>query len=98
MSLKHHLNFITSSVQLVLMRHRGKSGGNSQRKIAQNDILTKLAIEGLRSRITRQKIGGGGQIRTVDAADMSRVDIDPKLLELLTEVLLEATVGDIREP
>jgi len=51
----------------------GGLDGKIGRKTTQNDILTKLAIEGLRARITRGKVGGGGQIRTVDAADMSRV-------------------------
>ena len=51
----------------------GNSGGVSLRKNTQNDILIKLAIEGLRARGTRGKVGGGGQIRTVDSADMSRV-------------------------
>ena len=42
--------------------------------------------------------GGGGQIRTVDAADMSRVDTDSNLLDLLTEILLETSAGDSLEP
>jgi hypothetical protein len=51
----------------------GSSGGVSLRKNTQNDILIKLAIEGLTARHSREKVGGGGQIRTVDSADMSRV-------------------------
>jgi len=47
---------------------------------------------------SRGRIGGGGQSRTVDAADMSRVDTKPNLLELLTELLLEASVGDNQDP
>jgi integrase len=51
----------------------GNSGGNSLRKNTQNDILIKLAIEGLTARSIKEKIGGGGRSRTYDAADMSRV-------------------------
>ena len=51
----------------------GDSGGISPRKTAQNDILLKLAIEGLRARNERGNVGGGGRSRTYDAADMSRV-------------------------
>jgi hypothetical protein len=51
----------------------GRSGGVSLRKNTQNDILVKLAIEGLRTRDTREKVGGGEWSRTTDAADMSRV-------------------------
>ena len=47
---------------------------------------------------SRGRVGGGGQSRTVDAADMSRVDTKPNLLELLTELLLEASVGDNQDP
>ena len=39
------------------------------------------------------KLGGGGQSRTVDAADMSRVDTTSNLLELLTELILGASLG-----
>ena len=39
------------------------------------------------------KFGGGGRNRTYDAADMSRADSDPNLLELLTELLLEPGAG-----
>ena len=41
----------------------------------------------------RGKFGGGGRSRTYDAADMSRVDVDPNLLELLTELVVEAGYG-----
>jgi hypothetical protein len=41
-----------------------------------------------------EKTGGGGRSRTADAADMSRADIVANLLDLLTEILLEASVGD----
>ena len=51
----------------------GKSGGELPRKTTRNDILTKLAIEALTARITRESVGGGGRSRTYDAADMSRV-------------------------
>jgi integrase len=51
----------------------GSSGGIPLRKKTQDDILTKLAIEGLRARIATEKVGGGGRSRTYDAADMSRV-------------------------
>ena len=49
----------------------------------------------VRARTTSRKVGGGGRSRTYDAADMSRVDSDPNLLELLTEILLEAGDGGI---
>ena len=54
------------------------------------DLLVKL----VRERTVREKVGGGGQIRTVDAADMSRADSESNLLDLLTEILLEASDGD----
>jgi len=47
---------------------------------------------------TWEKAGGGGRSRTYDAADMSRADTDSNLLELLTEILLEATDGGNPEP
>ena len=40
-----------------------------------------------------EKIGGGGRSRTYDAADMSRVDSESNLLEILTKLLLEADAG-----
>src|SRR4030095_124409 len=43
---------------------------------------------------TQEKNGGGEWSRTTDAADMSRVNSDSNLLDLLTEILLEATDGD----
>ena len=43
-------------------------------------------------------VGGGGRSRTYDAADMSRVDSDPNLLDLLEEIILEASDGDNPEP
>jgi hypothetical protein len=43
---------------------------------------------------TQEKSGGGEWSRTTDAADMSRVNSDSNLLDLLTEILLEATDGD----
>ena len=42
--------------------------------------------------------GGGGRSRTYDAADMSRVDSRFNVLDLLTEIMLEATDGDNPEP
>jgi hypothetical protein len=42
--------------------------------------------------------GGGGGSRTHDAADMSRADSELNLLELLTELLLEAGVGGSETP
>ena len=39
------------------------------------------------------KSGGGGRSRTYDAADMSHADSDPNLLDLLTELFLEAGDG-----
>jgi len=36
-------------------------------------------------------VGGGGRSRTYDAADMSRVDSDPNVLDLLREIILEAS-------
>ena len=41
-------------------------------------------------------VGGGGRSRTYDAADMSHADSDSNLLDLLTEILLEASAGDNR--
>jgi len=41
-----------------------------------------------------EKFGGGGRNRTYDAADMSRVDSDRNILEILGEILLEASLGD----
>jgi hypothetical protein len=43
---------------------------------------------------TWEKAGGGGRSRTYDAADMSRVDNNSNLLDLLKEILLEAGDGD----
>jgi len=45
----------------------------------------------------RRKFGGGGRNRTYDAAEMSRADTDTNLLELLTEMLLELSAGDIQD-
>jgi hypothetical protein len=45
--------------------------------------------------LVREKVGGGGRSRTYDAADMSHADSDPNLLDLLTEILLEADDGGI---
>ena len=45
-----------------------------------------------------QEFGGGGQIRTVGSADMGRADSESNLLDLLTEILLEATDGDNQRP
>jgi len=51
----------------------GNSGGKSIPKTAQNDRLNELRGRLLKARNTERKNGGGGQSRTVDAADMSRV-------------------------
>ncbi len=65
----------------------GNSGGNSLRKTTQTDIMRELLLRLARTRAltgsarftsetfvgAEGKVGGGGQIRTVDAADMSRV-------------------------
>ena len=40
-----------------------------------------------------EKVGGGGRSRTYDAADMSRADSESNLVELLTQLLLEAGGG-----
>ena len=47
---------------------------------------------------TQQKSGGGEWSRTTDAADMSRDDNESNLLDLLAEILLEATGGDNSQP
>jgi len=44
--------------------------------------------------VFQQKFGGGGRSRTDDAADMSHADSESDLLDLLTELLLEACGGD----
>jgi integrase len=68
--MQNAVRFLGKSLEADL---GGSSGGVSLRKNTQNDILRKLAIEGLRARIAREKVGGGGRSRTYDAADMSRV-------------------------
>jgi hypothetical protein len=68
-------------------------------KSAKNDSV-RLIAELLKASLSREKLegmfGGGGQIRTVDAADMSHADSDSNLLDLLTKILLEASGGDNR--
>jgi len=51
----------------------GNSGGKSIRKTTQSDIMRELLVRLVRARDARDNFGGGGQIRTVDSADMSRV-------------------------
>ena len=51
----------------------GNSGGKSLRKITQTDIMRELLVKLVRERSVRENVGGGGEIRTLDAADMSRV-------------------------
>ena len=63
---------------------KARSATNLSRKCA--IYLEKLCF-------SEEKFGGGGQSRTVDAADMSRSDSESNLLELLTELILEASAG-----
>ena len=71
----------------------GNSGGKSLRKNTHTDIMPELLVGAVKARSRKERSGGGGQIRTVDAADMSRVDSDSNLLDLLAEILLEADAG-----
>jgi len=80
-------------------------GGDSM--IAKGSEMSHLAKLGKSEKVgemlenygfLKRMFGGGGQIRTVDSADMSRADSESNLLDLLTEILLEATDGDNQRP
>jgi integrase len=89
MSLMRHTNLTTTTKYLRAMHERMKEAvsglgatlGATQKvqqgqKSAQKDVLqlvAKLLKSGLTSENLLGLFGGGGQIRTVDAADMSRV-------------------------
>ena len=65
-----------------------------KRILAGGNALKALDLTGCEGRNFDGLFGGGGRSRTYDAADMSRVDSDSNLLDLLAEILLEATDGD----
>jgi hypothetical protein len=69
------------------------SGGKSIPRTTQSDIMRELAVRLIKGRDTGQIVGGGGGSRTHDAADMSHANSDSNLLDLLAEILLEATDG-----
>ena len=76
----------------------GKSGSNSLRKKTQNSTLVKLAIKELIARRAKGNSGGRSRNRTYDLAHVRHTATDNKLLELLVELLLEASAGDNRKP
>ena len=47
--------------------------GHEMTQLANLQELTKMASDLIKQGFLKGKVGGGGQIRTVDAADMSRV-------------------------
>jgi hypothetical protein len=57
-------------------------------------MLIKLALEGLSARKARETRGGRSRTRTYDLAHVRRADSESNLLELLTNLFLEASVGD----
>jgi hypothetical protein len=59
----------------------GNSGGKSIRKTTQSDIMRELLVRLVRARDARDNFCGGGQIRTVDSADMSRVLMRAKVID-----------------
>jgi hypothetical protein len=51
----------------------GNSGGKSEPKMTQTEIMGEFLVRLARARKAREKFGGGEWSRTTDAADMSRV-------------------------
>jgi hypothetical protein len=71
----------------------GNSWGNSLRKKTQNSTLVKPALQELTARRVSKKSGGRSRNRTYDLAHVRHTDPEPNLLELLTELFLEADAG-----
>ena len=68
--------------------------GPEMSQLAKLGIVRELAKLLKHQELFKGKFGGGEWSRTTDAADMSHTAIDSKLLNLLAEILLEASAGD----
>jgi hypothetical protein len=68
--------------------------GHQMSLLAKLGVAEEVAKRLVNQRILKGKFGGGEWSRTTDAADMSHADSDSNLLDLLAEILLEATDGD----
>ena len=109
MRLMRHTSLATTTkyMRTVVERMRqavenlgGDSGGDSMAakgpemsQLAKLGIVRELAKLLKHQELFKGKFGGGEWSRTTDAADMSRVNSDSTLLDLLAEILLEATDG-----
>ena len=67
--------------------------GPEMSQLAKLGIVRELTKLLKHQELFKGKFGGGEWSRTTDAADMSRVNNDSNLLNLLAEILLEAIDG-----